>query len=155
MFVKEGIPEVACGVGLNSGICVAGNLGARDRFAFSLIGTPCNIAARLESSTKTVGVGCLIGEETAKHSKIPLKLLEPLSVKGIDKPLKVFTWIDQIANFAELIAINRAGLRSIEEVITKKAKSGRYTFSPMLRVNKNRLQDTVLTKSIQEHKQNI
>lgn len=93
-FVKEGIPEVACGVGLNSGICVAGNLGARDRFAFSLIGTPCNIAARLESSTKTVGVGCLIGEETAKHSNIPLKLLEPLSVKGIDKPLKVFTWID-------------------------------------------------------------
>ena len=81
-------------MGLNSGICVAGNLGARDRFAFSLIGTPCNIAARLESSTKTVGVGCLIGEETAKHSKIPLKLLEPLLVKGIDKPLKVFTWID-------------------------------------------------------------
>ena len=91
-FIKEGIPEVACGVGVNSGICNAGNFGSRNRFAFSLIGTPCNIAARLESSTKTLGVSCLIGEETAKHSKIPLKLLEPLLVKGIEEPLKVFTW---------------------------------------------------------------
>ena len=55
-FQEEGIPEIAIGVGVNSGVCIAGNFGATDRFAFSLIGDPCNIAARLESATKEVGV---------------------------------------------------------------------------------------------------
>ena len=92
-FKQEDIPEVAIGIGVNSGICIAGNFGATDRFAFSLIGDPCNVAARLESSTKVAGVGVLIGEETAKHSKFPLKSLKPIEVKGKSKPLQVYTWI--------------------------------------------------------------
>jgi len=91
-FKAEGIPEIAIGVGVNSGTCIAGNFGATDRFAFSLIGDPCNVAARLESSTKIAGVGTLIGEETAKKSKIKLRLLEPIKVKGKSKPLQVYTW---------------------------------------------------------------
>ena len=91
-FKEEGIPEIAIGIGVNSGICIAGNFGATDRFAFSLIGDPCNVAARLESSTKVAGVGTLIGEETAKKSKFKLKLLEPIEVKGKSKPLQVYTW---------------------------------------------------------------
>ena len=92
-FKQEDIPEVAIGIGVNSGICIAGNFGATDRFAFSLIGDPCNVAARLESSTKVAGVGVLIGEETAKHSKFPLKSLKPIEVKGKSEPLQVYTWI--------------------------------------------------------------
>jgi len=91
-FKEEGIPEIAIGIGVNSGVCIAGNFGATDRFAFSLIGDPCNVAARLESSTKVAGVGTLIGEETAKKSKFKLKLLEPIEVKGKSKPLQVYTW---------------------------------------------------------------
>ena len=91
-FKSENIPEIAIGIGVNSGICIAGNFGATDRFAFSLIGDPCNVAARLESSTKVAGVGILIGEETAKKSKIKLRLLEPIKVKGKSKPLQVYTW---------------------------------------------------------------
>jgi len=91
-FKAEGIPEIAIGVGVNSGVCIAGNFGATDRFAFSLIGDPCNVAARLESSTKVAGVGTLIGEETAKHSCYPLKELDPIEVKGKVKPLRVYTW---------------------------------------------------------------
>ena len=91
-FKAEGIPEIAIGVGVNSGVCIAGNFGATDRFAFSLIGDPCNVAARLESSTKVAGVGTLIGEETAKHSCYPLKELDPIEVKGKAKPLRVYTW---------------------------------------------------------------
>ena len=91
-FKSENIPEIAIGIGVNSGICIAGNFGATDRFAFSLIGDPCNVAARLESSTKVAGVGTLIGEETAKKCKFKLKLLEPIEVKGKSKPLQVYTW---------------------------------------------------------------
>ena len=91
-FKEEGIPEIAIGIGVNSGVCIAGNFGATDRFAFSLIGDPCNVAARLESSTKIAGVGVLIGEETAKNVDFKLQLLEPIEVKGKAKPLQVYTW---------------------------------------------------------------
>ena len=91
-FSEENIPEVAIGIGVNSGVCIAGNFGATDRFAFSLIGDPCNVAARLESSTKVAEVGVLIGEETAKYSDFELQLLEPIEVKGKAKPLQVYTW---------------------------------------------------------------
>jgi adenylate cyclase len=91
-FAEEDIPEVAIGIGVNSGVCIAGNFGATDRFAFSLIGDPCNVAARLESSTKVAGAGVLIGEETAKYSDFKLQLLEPIEVKGKAKPLQVYTW---------------------------------------------------------------
>ena len=91
-FKKEGISEIAIGIGVNSGVCIAGNFGATDRFAFSLIGDPCNVAARLESSTKIAGVGVLIGEETAKNVDFKLQLLEPIEVKGKAKPLQVYTW---------------------------------------------------------------
>lgn len=91
-FKEEGIQEIAIGIGVNSGVCIAGNFGATDRFAFSLIGDPCNVAARLESSTKIAGVGTLIGEETAKYSCFPLRELEPIEVKGKAKALRVYTW---------------------------------------------------------------
>ena len=92
-FAEEDIPKVAIGIGVNSGVCIAGNFGATDRFAFSLIGDPCNVAARLESSTKIAGVGVLIGEETAKYSDFKLQLLQPIEVKGKAKPLQVYTWV--------------------------------------------------------------
>ena len=91
-FVKEGIPEIAIGIGVNSGVCIAGNFGATDRFAFSLIGDPCNIAARLESGTKEAGVSTLIGHETAKNCRYVLKSLPDLKVKGKAEALKVYTW---------------------------------------------------------------
>ena len=80
------------GIGVYSGICIAGNFGATDRFSFSLIGDPCNVAARLESSTKIAGVGVLIGEQTAKNTDFKLQLLEPIKVKGKAKALEVYTW---------------------------------------------------------------
>jgi adenylate cyclase len=91
-FVEEGIPEIAIGIGVNSGICIAGNFGATDRFAFSLIGDPCNVAARLESGTKEAGVSTLIGHETAQKCKYVLKSLPDLTVKGKAEALKVYTW---------------------------------------------------------------
>jgi len=91
-FVEEGIPEIAIGIGVNSGICIAGNFGATDRFAFSLIGDPCNVAARLESGTKEAGVSTLIGHETAKNCRYVLKSLPDLTVKGKAEALKVYTW---------------------------------------------------------------
>ena len=82
---------VEIGVGINSGYAVIGNMGSDTRFDYSAIGDAVNIAARLESATKEMGVDILIGHETAKNCKIVLKLLKPIKVKGKEKKLTVYT----------------------------------------------------------------
>jgi len=88
---KELSHPIAIGVGVNTGLAVIGNMGSSTRFDFSAIGDAVNIAARLESSTKEVGVDILIGENTAQKSKFKLKSLNPIKVKGKDKYLKIYT----------------------------------------------------------------
>ena len=82
---------VEIGVGINSGYAVIGNMGSDTRFDYSAIGDAVNIAARLESATKEVGVDILIGHETAKNCNFVLKLLKPIKVKGKEKKLTVYT----------------------------------------------------------------
>ena len=82
---------IAIGIGVNTGTAVIGNMGSDTRFDYSAIGDCVNTAARLESATKKVGVDILIGESTANKSKIELKLLKPIKVKGKEKPLIIYT----------------------------------------------------------------
>ena len=90
--LQKTLPEpVAIGIGVNSGEAVIGNRGSDTRFDYSAIGDAVNIAARLESATKEVGVDILIGHETAKNCKIVLKLLKPIKVKGKKDKLAIWT----------------------------------------------------------------
>ena len=82
---------IAIGIGVNTGTAVIGNMGSDTRFDYSAIGDCVNTAARLESATKEVGVDILIGESTANKSKIKLKLLKPIKVKGKEKALTIYT----------------------------------------------------------------
>ena len=85
-------PEIAIGVGLQSGWACVGNMGSNTRFDYTAIGNCVNEAARYESSTKEVGVDIIIGYETAKSCKYLLKELEPIKVKGKENELRVYTW---------------------------------------------------------------
>ena len=85
---------VEIGVGVNTGEAVIGNCGSSTRFDYTAIGSAVNIAARCESSCKTVGKDLIIAEETAKNCSFELKSLKPIEVKGISKPLKIFTLED-------------------------------------------------------------
>ncbi|MCJ0903122.1 adenylate/guanylate cyclase domain-containing protein [Rhodococcus sp. ARC_M6] len=48
------VPEISAGIGVASGIAVAGNVGARERFEYTVIGDPVNEAARLSEVAKNV-----------------------------------------------------------------------------------------------------
>lgn len=80
------------GLGLNTGPCSVGNMGSKQRFAYSALGDTVNLASRLEGQTKYYGVDILVGEETQK--KVPemaLVELDLIKVKGKDRPVRIFT----------------------------------------------------------------
>ncbi|NKB56707.1 MAG: CHASE2 domain-containing protein [Alphaproteobacteria bacterium] len=82
----EGVPflPLNVGAGINTGECVVGNMGSEQRFDYSVLGDPVNLAARLESQSKNYGVKIVIGPETAKaaEGKYALLKLDLIQVKG-------------------------------------------------------------------------
>lgn len=76
--------ELAIGIGLNSGVVVAGNVGGGGRFEFSVIGDAVNVAARIEAATRTTGDTILLSERTkALLSAAPALAERPgIALKG-------------------------------------------------------------------------
>ena len=61
-LVQQGLPALEMGIGMNSGLCVVGNMGSQTRIKYGVVGQAVNLAARLESFT--VGGQVLISEMT-------------------------------------------------------------------------------------------
>ena len=51
-FKEKGLPDINIGSGVNTGICIVGNMGSEMRLDYSVIGDSVNLAARLEATTR-------------------------------------------------------------------------------------------------------
>ncbi|MEM6780703.1 MAG: adenylate/guanylate cyclase domain-containing protein [Pseudomonadota bacterium] len=86
--------QLNAGIGINTGPCSIGNMGSKQRFAYSALGDAVNLASRLEGQTKSYGVNILIGEDTKKTvSDFAAPELDLLQVKGKTQPVKIYTLI--------------------------------------------------------------
>jgi adenylate cyclase len=85
--------ELSIGIGLNSGIVVAGNVGGAGRLEFSVIGDAVNVAARVESATRQTGDKLLIAERTRellRDTDITLEERSRITLKGKRDPVTLY-----------------------------------------------------------------
>ncbi|MFC1824493.1 CHASE2 domain-containing protein [Thermodesulfobacteriota bacterium] len=87
---QQGLPELNMGIGINTGEVVVGNIGSQKRAKYAAIGSPINVAYRIESCT--VGGQILISEGTYERIKPAVRLRETMEVqfKGITKPSTLY-----------------------------------------------------------------
>jgi adenylate cyclase len=92
-LTKEGKPLVGCGLGINTGPTLIGNIGSKDRFGYDVLGDSVSLTARLEGQTKNYGVLIIISEFTQArvgdhYFTIPL---DCIAVKGKTVGVNIFT----------------------------------------------------------------
>ena len=90
--VKEGLPNISIGIGINTGSVMLGTLGVPDRMEGSVISDTVNLSARLEELTKFYKVPLIVSSETEKmlpHS-ILRREIDEIEVKGKTNKTRIF-----------------------------------------------------------------
>jgi len=89
---EDGI-DIRIGVGINSGPAVVGNIGSSRRMDYTAIGDTVNLASRLESATKELGVEILISEYTynALRGVFRFREMGSVRVRGRSEPVLTYT----------------------------------------------------------------
>ena len=117
--------EVKMGVGINTGDCIAGNIGSKQRFDYSALGDTVNTASRLEGQSKTYGVDIVIGEETeARCHGLAALDIDIIRVIGKKKGVRIFTLLGdvEIAGRADFQGLATMHVNMIEAYRSQKFK---------------------------------
>src|SRR5271168_3215827 len=95
--LESEVPECPAGIGVTAGNAVAGNVGAKERFEYTVIGEPVNEAARLCELAKNEPSRLLASSDTINASsddeRTHWSLGETVTLRGHDQPTQLATLI--------------------------------------------------------------
>jgi adenylate cyclase len=87
------VPGCEAGIGVAAGQVVAGNVGAKERFEYTVIGAPVNEAARLRELAKSQPARLLASSETldgaSEKERARWSLCETVTLPGHDHPTRL------------------------------------------------------------------
>jgi adenylate cyclase len=110
-LTARGKPEVGMGAGVNTGETLIGNIGAKSKFGYDVLGDSVSTAARLEGQSKGYGVLVVVGPHTAELVKdtYPMWELDNIAVKGKTEPLRIFTVAEETEQHKHFIELYYSG----------------------------------------------
>jgi adenylate cyclase len=85
--------ELRIGIGINTGVVIAGTIGGGGHLEFTLIGDTTNVAARVEQLTKITGDAILLTQQTVEAMAArPAELIDrgPHALKGKSAEVRLF-----------------------------------------------------------------
>jgi adenylate cyclase len=112
---SRGLPLLTTRMGLHSGPLIAGNVGSRDRFNYTILGDTVNLASRLEAVNKIYGTGVLLS--AACHHLVRgdflVRELDLLKVYGRRQPVAIYELLGEAASGApDWLAAFAEGLKN-------------------------------------------
>jgi adenylate cyclase len=91
--IREEAPECEAGIGVASGEAVAGNVGAKERFEYTVIGEPVNEAARLCELAKSTPTHLLASSDTVQNASESERghwtFGDTVTLRGHDEPTRL------------------------------------------------------------------
>lgn len=90
-------------IGVHTGAAVVGNIGGRQRFAYTAHGDTVNIAARLETANKQFGTRVCMSKEIASCCPdVQVRPIGNIVLKGKTEPIQVVTISEELSDLAQI-----------------------------------------------------